>query len=267
MVDDGLYDPKRHNCPIPDVVLGQHVLPFKSGTVATRFGAPMSAADSFEVTIYGRGGHASMPHLTVDPIVLACHIVVRWQTIISREVPPSEIAVLTVGSLQSGSTEDVISSEAVLKINVRSVSPRWRTHILDSIKRVTTLECEIARCPKPPSFHQTSRFPLTLNDDGVMQTIRENFTAYFGKDRHNSHMENALASEDFSILATAVDRPCAYWFWGGVDPDVYDEHERAGTLAELPGNHSSKFVPVLQPSLRTGVDALTVAALSVLAAK
>lgn len=263
MVDDGLYDPQKHNCPKPDVVLGQHVLPFRAGTVATRFGAPMSAADSFEVTIRGRGGHASMPHLTVDPIVVACHIVVRWQTIISREVPPSEIAVLTVGSLQSGSTEDVISSTAVLKVNIRSVSKKWRQKILDSMKRVATLECEIAQCPEPPSFKATSQFPLTVNDGPIMETIRDNFTAYFG-DNHNPHIENALASEDFSILASSIDRPCCYWFWGGIDPEIYDEHQRQGTLADLPGNHSPMFAPALRPALKTGVDAFTVAALSVL---
>lgn len=263
MVDDGLYDPERHACPLPDVVLGQHVLPLRAGTVATRSGAAMSAADSFKITIFGRGGHASMPHLTVDPVVVACHVVVRWQTIVSREVPPDEIAVLTVGSLQSGSTEDVISSEAVLKINIRSVSAEWREKILESMMRIVKLECEIAQCPKPPLFEATSRFPLTLNDAATTAKISESFTTYFG-DAHNPNMKNALASEDFSILASVIDRPYCYWFWGGIAPEIWDEHKQNGTLAQIPGNHSPMFAPVLQPTLRTGVDAMTVAALTFL---
>ena len=87
MIADGLYDPGKHACPIPDVVLGQHVFPLPAGTVGTLVGSFMSAADGFRVTVYGRGGHASMPHRTVDPVVMAAHIIVRLQTVVSREVP------------------------------------------------------------------------------------------------------------------------------------------------------------------------------------
>lgn len=233
----------------------------KSGNVGIRFGSPMSAADSFEVTIYGRGGHASMPHLTCDPLVLACHIVVRWQTIISREVPPSEIAVITVGSIQSGATEDVISSKAVLKINIRTVSTEWRKKILESIKRVTELECEIQQCPKPPKFEQTSHFPLTVNDETVTKTISNNFTTYFG-DAYDPNMGNALASEDCSTLATSIDKPCCYWFYGGIAADIFEQHKKNDTISQIPGNHSAQFAPCIQPTLTTGVDAMTIAALS-----
>lgn len=263
MVDDGLYDSKRHNCPLPDVVLAQHVLPGKAGTVASRRGSPMSAADSFKITIHGQGGHASMPHVTVDPVVVACATVMRWQTIISREVPPNEIAVITVGSIQSGSTEDVVSDEAILLVNIRTVSKQWREHILESVKRIVNLECQIAQCPKPPDIEATSQFPLTINDDQTLDTINAGFSAYFG-DAFNPDAGNALASEDFSTLATSIDRPCCYWFFGGVDPADYEKHEKAGTLHQIPGNHSPMFAPALQPTLTTGVDAMTVAALSVL---
>ena len=97
MIEDGLYDVKRHACPAPDVVLGQHVMPFPAGTLGTRVGSFASAADSFRVTIYGRGGHASQPHVTIDPVVMAAHIIVRLQTVVSREVDPRDSAVVTVG--------------------------------------------------------------------------------------------------------------------------------------------------------------------------
>ena len=96
MVDDGLYE----KIPIPDYVLGQHVLPLRAGRVGNRKGVIMGAADSFKVTVWGRGGHGSMPHRSVDPVVLAANVVLRLQGIVSREVNPSEMAVVTVGSVQ-----------------------------------------------------------------------------------------------------------------------------------------------------------------------
>lgn len=88
MIDDGLYDPKGHNVPIPDIVLGAHVMPHRAGVIGTRRGLIMSAADSMRVTLHGRGGHASMPHRLVDPVVMAASTVMKLQTIVSREVDP-----------------------------------------------------------------------------------------------------------------------------------------------------------------------------------
>jgi amidohydrolase len=88
MVDDGLYDPERHGVPVPDIVLGAHVMPHRAGVIGTRRGLLMSAADSMRVTLHGRGGHASMPHRLVDPVVMAASTVMRLQTIVSREVDP-----------------------------------------------------------------------------------------------------------------------------------------------------------------------------------
>jgi len=86
MIDDGMYDTERHAVPIPDICLGQHVFPMLAGTVETKTGTVMSAANSFKITIYGRGGHGSSPHLTIDPVLIASYIVVRLQTVVSREV-------------------------------------------------------------------------------------------------------------------------------------------------------------------------------------
>lgn len=116
MVDDGLYD----KVPIPDMVLAQHVLPFRAGRVALKPGTMVAAADSFKITVFGRGGHGSMPHLCVDPVVLASSIVMRLQGVVAREVSPSDPAVLTVGALQAGDTENVIADGAVLKLDIRS---------------------------------------------------------------------------------------------------------------------------------------------------
>ena len=191
---------------------------------------------------------------------------VRLQTIVARELPPDEMAVVTVGALQAGSTENVISDEAVLKINIRTVSTEWREKILESVKRIVNAECEIGRCPKPPEVVATSRFPLTVNDASTMTKLEESFEKYFGE-RHKGNMQNVLGSEDFGILGSAVNKPYAFWFWGGIDQETWDRHEKAGTLDEIPVNHSPFFAPVVQPTIETGVDALTVAALTFLNGK
>jgi len=263
MVDDGLYDGSKHACPVPDVVLGQHVMPMPSGSVGTKSGTFMTAADSFKVTIHGRGGHGSQPHRTIDPVVIASYIVVRLQGIVAREVPPGEAAVVTVGALQAGSTENVISDEAVLKINIRSVSEEWRSHLLAAVKRIVKAECEAGNCPKEPTWESTSSFPLTVNDDAVAAALDKAFVNYFGTERCVP-VKNPFGSEDFGILGSSVKRPYCFWFFGGVDQGKWEEMEKKGTLGEQPWNHSAYFAPVIQPTLKTGIDALSVAALTFL---
>src|SRR4029079_10894591 len=106
--------------PTPQVALAQHVMPLPAGRVGTHAGAALSAADSMRITVYGRGAHASMPQPAVDPVVLAAMIVVRLQTVVSREVAPGETAVLTVGSIQAGTKSNVIPDRASLQLNVRT---------------------------------------------------------------------------------------------------------------------------------------------------
>ncbi|OQV08738.1 Peptidase dimerization domain-containing protein [Cladophialophora immunda] len=233
-----------------------------AGKTATRAGPVMSAADSFKVTIYGSGGHGSMPHRTIDPVVIASHIVVRLQTIRSREVPPDETAVVTVGALQAGSTENVISDEAVLKINIRSVSVEWREKILASVKRIIKAECLAGDCPKEPLIEPTSSFPLTINDAEVAGEINKSFTAYFGEKNHDQSLKNVLGSEDFGILGSSIGKPYCFWFFGGHDAGMYEEMVKKGEEQKIPVNHSPFFAPVLQPTLTIGVDALVVAALT-----
>lgn len=270
MIADGLYDPKRHGCPIPDVVLGQHVMPLPAGTVGTRVGSFMSAADNFHVTIYGRGGHASQPHMTIDPVVMAAHIIVRLQTIVSREVNPQDAAVVTVGSVQAGMTENIIASEATIKINIRTVLSETRTRVLAAIKRIVKAECDASDSPKEPMWVSTSSFPFTINDTEATNHVAKAFAKIFGE-MHNSESPALGGSEDFGVLATEAPNksggkgvPYSYWCFGGIDPKIFADLNESGKLEELPINHSPFFAPVIQPTLATGVDALVVAALSYL---
>ncbi|GKT96435.1 LOW QUALITY PROTEIN: metal-dependent amidase/aminoacylase/carboxypeptidase [Colletotrichum tofieldiae] len=121
MIDDGLYD--KHKIPVPDFVLGQHVMAMRAGSVGSKTGTIMAGADSMKITLSGLGGHGSQPHRTVDPAVMAAHVVVRLQSIVSREINPSDISVITVGSLHAGQTENVIADSAEIGLDIRSVRP------------------------------------------------------------------------------------------------------------------------------------------------
>ena len=261
MVDDGLAS----LVPRPDVLLGQHVLPMRAGSVGTHPGPTLAAGDSMRITVYGRGAHGSMPQSAVDPVVLASMIVIRLQTIVARELPPDETAVLTVGSIRAGSTSNVIPDRAEIQLNIRTYDDATRSRILESITRIVGAECQASRSPREPEFELFERFPLTDNDAATTRTLADAFAAHFG-DRAGD-LGRWAASEDFSDLAAAFDGvPYSYWGFGGTDPDRYDRAVREGRTAEdLPANHSPDFAPVLRPTLETGTEALVVAALAWLA--
>jgi hippurate hydrolase len=244
-----------------DVALCQHVLPFPAGEVATRSGPTLSAADNLRITVHGRGAHGSMPQAAVDPVVLAAMIVVRLQTVVSREVQPGEPAVLTVGSVQAGTKSNVIPDSATIQLNIRTYSEQTRTAILAAVERIVTAECEASRSPRPPEFERFDQYPVTDNDPVVTDRVAAAFAAQFG-DRAST-LPRQTASEDFSDLPTALGVPYTYWGIGGIDPDAYRRAAERGTVAEdVPVNHSASFAPVIQPTLDTGTTALAVAALA-----
>jgi amidohydrolase len=259
MLGDGLLT----RIPTPDVALAQHVLPGVAGTVGTHAGPFLSAADSIKITVYGRGGHGSMPQNTIDPVVLAAMIVVRLQTVVSREIAPGQTAVLTVGSSQAGTTANVIPDHAVLQLNLRSYSPQTRRRMLDAIQRIVRAECQAAGSPQDPDFQTLDSYPLTDNDASTTRQVAAAFGEHFGG--RARQWDQQTASEDFSNIPGAAGIPYTYWAIGGTDAQTYRTAEKDGRLEDLPANHSPKFLPVLQPTLRTGTEALTAAALAWLA--
>jgi len=261
MVEDGL----AALFPTPQVALGQHVMPAPAGRVGTHAGAALSAADSMRITLHGRGAHGSMPQAAIDPVVLAAMIVVRLQTVVSREIPPGETAVLTVGSIQAGTKSNVIPESATLQLNVRTFSDATRTTILGAIERIVRAECAASDCPEEPEFELFDRFPLTANDEATTQRVAGAFADFFGEQAQPVGQQSA--SEDFSDIPSALGVPYTYWFIGGMDAMVYAAAEQAGRVAQdIPVNHSARFAPVIQPTLDTGTQALVVAALAWLAA-
>jgi amidohydrolase len=260
MIDDGLFD----RFPKPDVILGQHVMPLSAGVIASRSGVVTSAGDSFEIRMFGRGAHGSMPQASIDPVVMAASTVLRLQTIVSREVAPADAAVVTVGALQAGTKENVIPDEAVIKLNVRTFDEEVRTHVLDAIKRIVTAEAEASGAPRAPEITPLDRYDLVRNDDAATERVRDALRARFGEDRV-IHSDPASASEDFGSFGVEWHVPSVFWFIGGVDPEIYAKAEREGRLNEIPTNHNPKFAPVIHPTLETGVQTLVAAACSWLA--
>jgi hippurate hydrolase len=255
MVEDGLV--KRF--PRPDVVLGQHVVPAPAGTLGWRAGTIMAASDSFEVTLFGRGAHGSMPQKSIDPVLMAAATVLRLQGVVSREVAMSDAAVVTVGALQAGSTENVIPDHALLRLNVRSFKAELRERVLAAIRRIVAAEAASSGAPRAPEFSVLGEHPITRNDPAAARAVAGAFARHFGAERVRE-IEPASASEDFGLLGTAWDAPSVFWFVGGTDPERFAAAAAADRLDELPANHSPDYAPVIHPTLGTGIEAMLAAA-------
>lgn len=260
MIADGLLE----RFPRPDIVLGQHVMVGPAGTVAGSAGPITSAADSLEIRLFGRGAHGSMPQASVDPVVMAASLVMRLQTIVSREVGATDAAVVTVGVLQAGTKANVIPDEAVIRLNVRTFDEAVRKQVLDAIERIARAEADASGAPRPPEIVALDRYPLNVNDRQASERVAAALRASLGPDRVR-HVGPAPASEDFGCFATAWDSPSVYWFVGGTDPEVHAKAKAEGRLNQLPVNHSPHFAPVIHPTLATGVESMVAAGLAWLA--
>jgi hippurate hydrolase len=255
MIDDGLFD----RFPKPAVVLGQHVMMGPAGTVTGSAGPITSAADNLQIRLFGRGAHGSMPQASIDPVVMAAAVIMRLQGIVSREVAATESAVVTIGVLQAGTKENVIPGEALIKLNVRTFDAGVRKRVLSAIERIVKAEAAASGAPRMPEITPLDRYPLNINDQQASDRVAAAFRAYFPANRV-LHTGPAPASEDFGCFGTEWHAPSVFWFVGGTDPDTYAKAKEEGRLNDLPVNHSPQFVPVLHPTLETGVVTLVLAA-------
>ena len=182
--------------------------------------------------------------------------------------PSYDTAVVTCASIQAGDAENVVIDDARLAIDVRTTNPTTRAKTLASIKRIVAAEALAGNAVKDPTFQTTRAFPLTVNDHALTEKLEESFGSHFpkGKDGYVADVSQLAGSEDFSILASAVDRPYSFFVYGGTAPEKWDKAEAEGRLMEdLPVNHSGLFAPVIHPTLQTGLDGYVVAALTWLA--
>jgi hippurate hydrolase len=255
MIDDGLF--RRFSKP--DVILGQHVMVGPAGVLGWKSGVITSAGDSLQVRLFGRGAHGSMPQASIDPVVMAAATVLRLQTIVSREIAPSDQAVVTVGSLQAGTKENVIPDEALIKLNVRTYDAGVRERVLGAIERIVKAEAAASGAPRAPEITTLDRYPLVTNDAAATRRVVDSFRRHFPDDRVQETTPTS-ASEDFGSFGAEWKTPSVFWFVGGTDPAAYRKAEAEGRLGEIPTNHNPRFAPVIHPTLQAGVEAMVTAA-------
>lgn len=256
MIADGVLD----RFPRPDVVLGQHLTPLPAGVIGVRPGTQMAASDGLTVTLLGRGGHGSRPHSTIDPVVMAAATVMRLQTVVSREIDPRDMGVVTVGSIHAGLKNNIIPAEAKLELSLRYPDEEARTNIMGRVERIIRAEAQASGAEEAPIITVDHSLPPTINDRTATARLTAAFDAAFG-DGTVVDPGMFTGSEDVSWFAREAGVPLVYWFWGGVDPQKYADAAAAGTLEkDIPTNHSPFFAPVLHPTIERGVDALVVAA-------
>lgn len=269
MLDDGLYERFGR----PDVVLGQHLGPQPAGLISHRAGIILGASSSYRVRIFGEGGHASQPHTTVDPVLIAANIVSRLQGVVAREVSPSEMAVLTVGKVRAGTKANIIPDEAFLEVNTRALNENVATQLEQAIERVVRAEAAASGATREPEVERFQGSGITHNDPTATTEVAGAHHAYFGDDYVIHLPDPSPATEDFCNYGLPGDMqpiPYVFWFVGATPHDVWESapgntpYEKMGNV---PSTHSPFFAPAREPTLRAGLAALTVGALAYLGQK
>src|SRR5258706_11514571 len=248
MLDDGLFT----RFPKPSVGVALHVgnnLP--AGQVGITPGIYNTNSDSLRITIYGKGGHGSQPHTTIDPIVIAARTILALQTIASREIKPGDMVVVTVGYIRAGTKNNIIPDQAELGLTVRSYKADVRKQALAAITRITKAEELTAGEPKEPLIERPEGTDSVYNDPALAQRLRAPLEAALGKE--NVITTDPIApSEDYSAFIQAG-VPSLYFSLGGAVPQKYAESKGVG--GALPSHRWPYFAPDLDPALRAGIKA------------
>lgn len=263
MLKDGLF--KRF--PRPDYNLALHDnSSMASGTVGIVPGYALANVDSVDITVRGIGGHGAYPHTTKDPIVLASQMVVAFQTIVARETSPLESAVLTVGSIHGGTKHNIIGDEVKLQLTLRSYKDDVRMNTINSIKRIADGLGRAAGLPgeKLPivTVRDKEFTPATYNNPELAKTVKQSISAEIGAE-NVLDMSPVMGGEDFGAFGRVEPKIPSFLFWlGAVDPKVIAKAKKDGTT--LPSLHSPFFAPDYEPTIETGVAAMSAAAIDLL---
>jgi amidohydrolase len=264
MLEDGLYT----RFPKPTHAIAFHdSASLPAGVVGYTPGYALANVDSVDILVHGVGGHGAYPHTTKDPIVLASRIVMALQTLVSREVDPQQPAVVTVGSFHAGAKHNIISDEAVMLLTVRSYTDETRRILLDGIRRIVRGEAIAAGIPddKMPvvTIRDGERTPATFNTEKLTTGTAALFTRRFGAERVQ-RTPPVMGGEDFSRYWLADKSIESLIFWvGGVPKAKWDE--TGGDPAKLPSLHSPFWAPDAEAVIETATEAMTTAAMGVLA--
>ncbi|KAI4155792.1 MAG: hypothetical protein LQ340_000767 [Diploschistes diacapsis] len=260
MIEDGLYDYKKYGVPKPDMVLAQHTHAVRAGRITLSPGPILTAIDSLEVRIFGKSGHVCRVDLCIDPVLIACSCVVRMQSIVNKEVRPEEFAGVACSSSHGGNAANIVPDFVDFKVTIRSYTPTIHERIVEAAKRTICAECEISKAPEPQIKH-FMKAPSTINDERSEAILKREFSAYFGED--STALYPFGASEDFSYLANACGAPCLFGMFGCIDPNLWDLKEKEGKPNEVP-HHSTNCARIIQPTMTKALDALALAALTLL---
>jgi len=252
MLEDGLF--KRF--PRPDFALSIHdddTMP--AGTIGYHAGLFRAMSDRVEITVYGRGGHAAMPHNTIDPVVLASRIVLSLQTIVSRETNPADPVVITVGSIHGGTQGNIIPDEVKLELSVRTLTPQVRTRTLAAIRRIAKGEAMAAGAPREPEIISRGDEPaesVVYNDPALVARLAAALKAGLG-DKSVVAMPAKMTSEDFGQYWITGKVPSALLHIGAVNAEKFVEIQKTGIPGPAP--HSPEWAPDREPTLKGAIRA------------
>ncbi|KAI1271854.1 peptidase [Xylaria sp. FL0933] len=260
MIDDGLF----RKIPLPDIVLGQHAVPTRAGTIGTRPGRVLGFLDSLDVRVYGKGTHSSTPELGIDPILMASCIISRLQTVVAREIDFKEPCAITCGYFHAGTDASIIPDFADFKVDIRSFNQDVQHRAIEAARRIIEGECQAANSPRSPRITTATSCPPIDNDADATARFTEALRAFYGADAPGKiiEMDLDITADDFVLLAHPPGQktiPYIYWNYGVTPRDEYDEAVQKGTLRDLPFNHNSKFAAEIVPSLRAGIEGLAIA--------
>ena len=263
LLKDGLYD----RFGKPNYVLGFHdKADVQVGHIAVTEGYMSANVDSVDVTVRGVGGHGAYPHKTKDPINLAAQIINAWQTIVSRQNNPLDPVVITVGSIHGGTKHNIIPDEVKMQLTVRTYKSEVRERVLADIERIAKGCAAAAGIPPDlaPIVSVSKDFftPATYNNPELTKRLVAVWRKSLG-DQNVEIIDPVMGGEDFSEYSLPDHSiPAANFHFGAVDPAKIEEFKKAGK--ELPTLHSSKFAPVPEPTIRTGMIGMIAAVLDLM---
>jgi len=251
---------------VPDYALAFHVSSrTEAGKINVTEGSPYAGADTVEIIIHGVGAHGASPHRGKDPIVLGSQIVLALQTLVSRELPPRDPGVVTIGTFHAGTKANIIPDRAVLTLTVRNTSEETRKTLLDGIRRIAGNMGRVAGLPEdklPEVIVSGESVPPTINDAPLARRLKRAWSEQIGSDVVIEEPSKGMGAEDFPFFTVDPRIPSVYWAIGGTPKGDFEREEAGGP--PVPSHHSPLFKISAEPAVTRGVESTVVALLELM---